>query len=142
MERQKRGSSQMSPIPKIEVIVYDAPTLATASGSGCGCGCGGHGHEHSHDHVHEDPLSRVSIEMQTQALGMTLEKAFPGRVTVEYINVLKDPRGPRLPQTALLCSLTYPPPLVYINGQGRFAGSLPVERIRDEVSKHLAVTTH
>jgi hypothetical protein len=80
--------------------------------------------------------------MQTQALSMTLDKAFPGRVTVEYINVLKDPRGPRLPQTALLCSLTYPPPLVYINGQGRFAGNLPVERIRDEVSKHLAITTH
>ncbi len=140
----------MSPISKVEVIVYDAPTLATADSSGCGCGCGGHdqshehGHGHSHGHHHDqgDPLGRVSIEMQTQALAMTLEKAFPGRVTVEYINVLKDPRGPKLPQTALLCSLTYPPPIVYINGQGRFAGSLPVERIRDEVSRHLAITTH
>jgi hypothetical protein len=129
----------MSPIPKVEVIVYDAPTLATTSGSGCGCGCGGHDHDHSHQ---GDPLEKVSVEFQAQALAMTLEKAFPGRVTVEYINVLKDPRGPRLPQTALLCSLTYPPPLVYINGQGRFAGSLPVDRIRDEVSRHLAITTH
>ena len=133
----------MSPVPKIEIIVYDAPTLATISGSSCGCGCGGHGHEHGHDHHdHGDPLEKVSVKIQTEALAMTLEKAFPGRVTVEYINVLKDPRGPKLPQTALLCSLTYPPPLVYINGQGRFAGSLPVERIRDEVSKHLAITTH
>ena len=134
----------MSPIPKVEVVVYDAPTLATTGGSGCGCGCAGHGHEHDHDHghTHEDPVSRISVQIQTQALAMTLEKSFPGRVTVEYINVLKDPRGPKLPQTALLCSLTYPPPLVYINGQGRFAGSLPVERIRDEISKHLAVTTH
>jgi hypothetical protein len=130
----------MSPIPKIEVIVYDAPTLATTSGTGCGCGCGGHDQEHGHEH--DNPLQRISIELQTQALALTLEKAFPGRVTVDYINVLKDPRGPKLPQTALLCSLTYPPPLVYINGQGRFAGSLPVERIRDEVSKHLAITTH
>ena len=133
----------MSPIPKVEVIVYDAPTLATTSGSGCGCGCGGHDHSHGQDHSHQgDPLEKVSMEFQAHALAMTLEKAFPGRVTVEYINVLKDPRGPKLPQTALLCSLTYPPPLVYINGQGRFAGSLPVERIRDEVSKHLAITTH
>lgn len=136
----------MTPMSKIEIIVYDAPTLATPSGggSGCGCGCGGHGHEHGHDHQHDhdDPLSRVSMEMQTQALAMTLERTFPGRVTVEYINVLKDPRGPKLPQTALLCSLTYPPPLVYINGQGRFAGNLPVERIREEISKHLAITTH
>ncbi len=137
----------MSPIPKVEVIVYDAPTLATTPGSGCGCGCGGHDHSHGHGHDHShhdhgDPLERVSMELQTHALAMTLEKAFPGRVTVEYINVLKDSRGPRLPQTALLCSLTYPPPLVYINGQGRFAGSLPVERIRDEVSRHLAITTH
>jgi hypothetical protein len=130
----------MSPIPKIEVIVYDAPTLATTSGTGCGCGCGGHDQEHGREH--DNPLQRISIELQTQALALTLEKAFPGRVTVDYINVLKDPRGPKLPQTALLCSLTYPPPLVYINGQGRFAGSLPVERIRDEVSKHLAITTH
>ena len=137
----------MTPSTKVEVIVYDAPTLATTSGSGCGCGCGGHDHSHGHGHDqahhdHGDPLERVSLELQTQALAMTLEKSFPGRVTVEYINVLKDPRGPRLPQTALLCSLTYPPPLVYINGQGRFAGSLPVERIRDEVSRHLAITTH
>jgi hypothetical protein len=27
---------------------------------------------------------------------------------------------------------------VYINGQGRFAGALPVERIREEVGKILA----
>jgi hypothetical protein len=136
----------MAPNMKVEVIVYDAPTLATSPGSSCGCGCGGHGHEHGHDHSHghdqDDPLSRVSMEIQVKALALTLEKSFPGRVTVDYINVLKDPRGPRLPQTALLCSLTYPPPLVYINGQGRFAGSIPVERIREEVSKHLAITTH
>jgi len=136
----------MTQNPKVEVVVYDAPTLATSSG--CGCGCGGHGHSHDHGHGHDhthaevDPLERISMAMQTQALALTLEKAFPGRVSVEYINVLQDPRGPKLPQTALLCSLTYPPPLVYINGQGRFAGSLPVERIREEIARHLAVTTH
>jgi len=82
-------------------------------------------------------LSRTSLEMQTRALAMTLWKAFPGKVRVEYINVLQDPRGPSLPQTKLLCSLVYPPPLVYLNGKGRFAGALPVERIRDEVAKLL-----
>jgi hypothetical protein len=60
-------------------------------------------------------------------------------VQVEYINVLKDPRGRKLPQTALLCSLAYPTPLVYINGEGRFAGALPVARIQEEVAKILAV---
>ena len=50
------------------------------------------------------------------------------------------PPGPqRLPQTALLGSVAYPTPLVYINGQGRFAGALPVERIREEVAKILGV---
>ncbi|MBM4284425.1 MAG: hypothetical protein FJ128_04135 [Deltaproteobacteria bacterium] len=72
--------------------------------------------------------------MQTRALSLTLERAFPGKVRVEYINVLQDPRGPSLPQTALICSLAYPPPLVYIDGRGRFAGAIPVERIRDEVA--------
>jgi hypothetical protein len=78
------------------------------------------------------------MELQTRALALTREAAFPGRVKVAYINVLKDPRGPSLPQTPLLCSLAYPSPLVYINGQGRFAGALPVERIREDVGKLLA----
>jgi hypothetical protein len=75
--------------------------------------------------------------MQAKALALTLDAAFPGRVRVEYINVLTDPRGPSLPQTALLNSRSYPAPLVYINGQGRFAGALIPERIREEVAKIL-----
>jgi hypothetical protein len=113
---------------KIEVVIYDAPA---ARAGDCGCGCGGHHHQK------DDPLAGTHLEFQTRALALTLEAAFPGKVRVEYIDVLKDPRGPHLPQTPLLSSLAYPPPLVYINGQGRFAGSLPVERIREEVGKIL-----
>ena len=105
--------------------------------SSCGCGCDHHDHQ-AMTRPDEDPLAKVSLEFQARALALTLEREFPGRVQVEYLNVLKDPRGPDLPQTALLCSLTYPTPLVYINGQGRFAGALPVERIREEVGKILA----
>jgi hypothetical protein len=82
-------------------------------------------------------LAGVSLEMQAKALALTLDAAFPGRVRVEYINVLTDPRGPSLPQTALLNSKSYPTPLVYLNGQGRFAGALIPERIREEVAKIL-----
>ncbi len=82
------------------------------------------------------------MNLQVQALALTLEKKFPGRVTVEYINVLKDPRGPQLPQTKLLCFLVYPTPLVYIAGKGRFAGALPVERIIQEVSELLEGATN
>jgi hypothetical protein len=114
---------------KIEVIIYDAPA---ARAGDCGCGCGGH-----HHHQGDNPPAGANMELQARALALTLEAAFPGRVQVEYINVLKDPRGPNLPQTPLLCSLAYPTPLVYLNGQGRFAGSLPVERIREEVGKIL-----
>ena len=53
--------------------------------------------------------------------------------------MLTDPRGPSLPQTALLNSRAYPAPLVYINGQGRFAGGLIPERIREEVAKILEI---
>jgi hypothetical protein len=115
----------------VEVVVYDAPVARSGD---CACGCGGH-----HHHGKDAPLAGVSLELQTRAMALTLENAFPRQVKVEYINVLKDPRGPSLPQTALLCSLAYPPPLVYINGQGRFAGALPVERIREEVGKILEV---
>jgi hypothetical protein len=145
----------MSAPKVVDIVVYDAPT---ARSSGCGCGCDhGHGHGHSHGHSHghghghshdhgqdflgDDLLSKISLERQVQALALTLNKAFPAQVKVEYINVLQDPRGPSLPQTALLCSLAYPPPLVYINGQGRFAGALPVERIREEVQNLLATET-
>jgi hypothetical protein len=117
----------------VEVVIYDAPG---APASGCACGCSGHGHDHHG--ASGDPLAGVSLEMQSKALALTLNDAFPGKVVVWYINVLTDPRGPSLPQTALLNSQAFPTPLVYINGEGRFAGALIPERIRDEVAKILA----
>jgi hypothetical protein len=114
----------------VQVVIYDAPA---AQASSCACGCSGH-HDHS---ASDDPLAGVSLEMQTKALALTLKRAFPGRVEVSYINVLTDPQGPTLPQTALLNSQTFPAPLVYINGKGRFAGALVPERIREEVGKIL-----
>ena len=119
----------MSETEVVEVVIYDVPPARAGK---CACGCGGHHHQGG-----GEPLAGANLELQTRALALTLESAFPQRVKVDYINVLKDPRGPGLPQTALLCSLAYPPPLVYINGQGRFAGALPVERIREEVGKIL-----
>ena len=116
----------------VEVTIYDAPAMAAASS--CACGCDHHGHDHPES---EDPLAKVSLEFQARALALTLERDFPGQTRVEYINVLQDPRGPRLPQTKLLGAGAYPTPLVYINGQGRFAGALPEERIREEVAKIL-----
>ena len=115
----------------VQVVIYDAPA---AQASGCACGCSGH-----HDHNEPaDPLAGVSLEMQTKALALTLNRAFPGRVEVTYINVLTDPQASGLPQTALLKSQAFPAPLVYINGEGQFAGALIPERIRDEVAKILA----
>jgi hypothetical protein len=114
----------------VKVVIYDAPAARSSS---CACGCGGHDHHQGE----ADPLALVSIEMQVRALALTLEAAFPGQVQVEYINVLEDPRGPNIPQTALLNSGSYPSPLIYLNGQGRFAGALMPERIREEVEKIL-----
>jgi hypothetical protein len=121
------------PPDTVQVVIYDAPAARAGS---CACGCSGHGHDHHG--AGRDPLAGVSLEMQTQALALTLNAAFPGRVEVSYINVLTDPRGPSLPQTALLKSQAFPAPMVYINGEGRFAGALIPERIRDEVAKILA----
>jgi hypothetical protein len=114
----------------VQVVIYDAPA---AQASGCACGCSGH---HGPNEP-GDPLAGVSLEMQSKALALTLNDAFPGKVVVWYINVLTDPRGPSLPQTALLNSQAFPAPLVYINGEGRFAGALIPERIREEVAKIL-----
>ena len=127
----------------VEIVVYDAPAARKGD---CGCGCDHHhgpgsGEAHGHGHAPHDAFEKISMAMQTRAMALTLEKEFPGQVRVEYIDVLSDPRGPALPQTKLLGSLTYPPPLVYVNGRGRFAGSLPVERIREEVEHLLAAET-
>ncbi len=119
----------------VEVIIYDAPAAKVSQS--CACGCGRHDHGSGCGSL-ADPLERVNMELQTQALALTLERAFPGQVKVRYINVLRDPQGPELTQTELLRSGAYPPPLVYINGQGRFAGGLPAERIREEVARCLA----
>ena len=123
---------------RVQVTIYDAPTAAKA-GSSCGCCCDHH-HPPGPDQEVEDPVAEFSMELQARALALTLEREFPGRVQVEYLNVFQDPRGPGLPQTALLCFLAYPSPLVYINNQGRFAGALPVGGIREEVAKILAAT--
>jgi hypothetical protein len=117
----------------VQVVIYDAPA---PQDQGCACGCSGHGHDHHG--AGDDPMAGISLELQAKALALTLEAAFPGQVQVSYVNVLTDPRGPGLPQTALLHAKSYPTPLVYINGQGRFAGALIPERIRDEVGKILA----
>jgi hypothetical protein len=128
----------MSAAEMVEIVVYDAPA---ARRGGCDCGCDHHHDQEAgpgHEHQHCDAFEKISLEMQTRALALTLEKEFPGKVRVEYINILQDPRGPTLPQTKLLGSLAYPPPLVYLNGKGRFAGALPVERIREEIQAILA----
>ena len=101
----------------VQVVIYDAPA---APASGCACGCSGHGHDHHG--ASDDPLAGVSLELQTKALGLTLNRAFPGQVEVSDANVVTDPRGPSLPQTALLNSQTFPAPLVYINGEGGSPG--------------------
>jgi hypothetical protein len=119
---------------KVQVVIYDAPEAKSGS---CACGCGGHDHGHGHHGDAGDPLAGVSLELQARSLALTLEAAFPGQVQVSYVNVLTDPRGPSLPQTALLNGKSHPAPLVYINGKGRFAGALVPERIREEVGKVL-----
>ena len=134
----------MPPAAMVEIIVYDAPA---ARQDGCGCGCDHHhgsgsGAGSGHGHHHHDAFEQISMAMQTNALALTLEKEFPGKVRVEYIDVMSDPRGPSLPQARLLCSLAYPAPLVYVNGRGRFAGALPVERLREEVAGLLSMGAH
>jgi hypothetical protein len=128
----------MSPAGIVEIIIYDAPA---ASKDGCGCSCGHHHGSGGHGDHGPDAFEKISMEMQAKALALTLEREFPGRVRVEYIDVLKDCRGPDLPQTRLLCSRAYPSPLVYVNGRGRFAGALPVERLREEVENLLTGRT-
>ena len=88
----------MPPAHLVEIIVYDVPA---AHKDDCGCGCDHHhgsGPEEAHGHGRHDSFAKISMAMQTQALALTLEKEFPGRVRVGYIDVTSDPWGHRCPK--------------------------------------------
>ncbi len=106
----------------VKVRILDYPGLNT--GCSC-CGPGTCGPEY------------FSIKEKSVELKEALEAAFPGKAGVEYVDLLLSPEEKMSDAGRLLTGGKYPSPLVVIDGEARFAGSIQINRIVNEVGKIL-----
>jgi disulfide oxidoreductase YuzD len=110
----------------VAVRILDLP------GGGGGCSCGGA--------CGSTPGARVFIATVMQKcneLKKALEANFPGRTKTEYVDISQSPEEKETEAGKLLVSKKYPSPLVLINDEPRFAGSIQVNRVIEEVKKIL-----
>jgi hypothetical protein len=120
---QARGGRQLAQTQAVDVKILDAagPT------GGCSCGsatAGGTGYTQM-------------VQNKCRELREALEGKFPGRTSVEYRNLVEHPEERDTPAGQLLVKRTFPPPLVVIDGEARFAGSIQVAKIVEAVGARL-----
>ncbi len=106
----------------VAVKILDLPD----SGSGCGCSSTPRGPEFTATLIHK-----------CDELKETLEASFPGQTSTEYVDISQSQEEKETEAGKLLVSKQYPSPLVVINGEARFAGSIQVNQIVKEVGKLL-----
>jgi disulfide oxidoreductase YuzD len=78
-----------------------------------------------------------SVKMKADELESALKEAYPEQTSTEYINLLAavDEKGTEFGQ--LLVTKQQPSPLVIINGEAKYAGSIQVKRIVKDVGNIL-----
>lgn len=74
-----------------------------------------------------------SVKQKSAELKEALEAAFPGRTSLDYVDLLISPEDMMSDAGRVLTSGQYPSPLVLIDGEPRFAGSILVDKIVKEV---------
>ena len=114
--KQERKESPMS--KTVSVKVLDLP----GGGGGC-CTCGGGC----------GPDYGAQLQQKVNELRAALEAEFPGRASVEYVDLRQDAAAKESEAGQLLVTKKYPSPLVLINGEARFAGSIMVKKIAKAV---------
>jgi hypothetical protein len=102
----------------VTVKIYELPGVV----GGCSCGSMGC-----------SPEMAAILQQKIAELRSTLEEAYPGRIKVEYVNLKENPAERESEIGQLLVTGKYPGPLVVINGEPKFAGSILGEKIRKEV---------
>ncbi len=89
-------------------------------GVGGGCGCGS---------APRDPAFKDELIKQCNELKAALETSFPGRTSTEYVDISLSPEEKATDAGKLLVNKQYPSPLIVIDGQARFAGSIQLNQI-------------
>lgn len=79
----------------------------------------------------------VSVEMMAKELKAALEEAYPGRTSIEYINLLWTPQEQESEFGKLLLTKRQPSPLIIIEGEVKYAGNIQVPIIVREIGNIL-----
>ncbi len=108
-----------------DVVTVKILELPGVSG-GCSCGT-----------VACSPEMAALFQQKVAELRAALEEAYPGRTRVEYINLKENEAARESEAGQLLVTRRYPGPLVVINEEPRFAGSILIAKIVKEVGKAL-----
>ncbi len=106
----------------VAVKILDLP------GSGGTCACSS---------TPRGPEVIAALMQKCDELKSALDSSFPGRTSTEYVDLQQVPTEKDTEAGRLLVSKQYPAPLVVIDGEPRFAGSIQVNRIVKEVEKIL-----
>ena len=101
---------------KVRVVIYDAPAPKSSS---CACGCSGHGHDHHGPATTPWPESAWRCR---QGPGPDPKRRLPRPGGGGVCQRAHRPPGAESPPNRVAELPSYPAPLVYLNGQGRFAG--------------------
>jgi disulfide oxidoreductase YuzD len=83
------------------------------------------------------PEYAAMLQQKVGELRAALEESYPGRTAVEYVNLCQASAEQESEPGRLLASRQYPPPLVVINGEVKFAGTIQIDKIIQEVSRLL-----
>jgi disulfide oxidoreductase YuzD len=106
----------------VAVKILDLP----GSGGGCSCSSTPRGPEYTQ-----------ALIQKCNELKEALEASYPGKTSMQLIDLTEAPEEKASEAGQLLVKKTYPAPLVVIDGAPRFAGSVQVNRIVKEVEKIL-----
>ncbi len=106
----------------VAVKILDLPE----TGGGCSCGSTLRGPEYM-----------AMLAQKCDELREALESNFPGKTSTALIDLTISSEEKETEPGQLLVNGKYPPPLVVIDSEPRFAGSIQVNRIVKEVGKIL-----
>jgi disulfide oxidoreductase YuzD len=106
----------------VEVKVLDLPGVS----GGCAC-----------SNPTLTPEYAAMLQQKVAELKAALEESFPGKTGVEYVDLRENQAERESDPGQLLATKKYPPPLVVIDGESKFAGSIQVKKIVKEVGNIL-----
>lgn len=79
------------------------------------------------------PEYAAMLQEKVAELKAVLEENYPGQTGVEYVDLREHPAEKESELGQLLANKKYPPPLVVIDGEPKFAGSIQVKKIVKEI---------